>query len=971
MDVLKSQSDDRKYRNIVLPNKMQVLLISDKKNKSKISSMAAASMTVNVGSYYDPKSHLGLAHFLEHMLFMGTKKYEGEDHFMNFLNKYGGSTNAFTADEATTYFFDIQSKQFNEAIDIFAQFFISPLFSPDSVGRELMAVEAEHSKNLNSDMWRLDRVVREISRKEHPFHKFSTGNLETLKSKDIREQLIKFYEKYYSANLMKLVVLTNMSLDQMEKMVKEKFSAVKNKDVKRMIYDGQPFAKQSAKQSTKKNGKKIVCHNLIEAVPIQDENTLTIIWQLPNLQEHYQFKPFEVLAYYLGHESDGSISYFLKNYGLIDDLQVGKFGEDISTTLISINISLTLKGLKNTTSVVDTIYKYINRIRNVMTDRANVVTYNELKIIDQNTFDYLVNVEPQEYVSDLSMNMLKYDIRYIIYGPYYHANISDAPKNDEYKKIINDTLGYLKRDNSIIVIGSKAFEGKTSKIEKWYGIKYNHYVDPITMLNMNDSVVNEDVNMNYDWLNLPTKNLYIPSSINVYEKNVDSKKKYPSLLKNDDNLRIWFKQDNEFMKPKIMYLLQIYSPDIYATVDNYVTIQLLIRIINDMLESDTYYALVAGSIYGLTLTTEYINIFTDAYNEISPKLLDTVLGKLFDINKDRLLTQETFDRNLNEYKKDLHNYIYGPLFKLSNEYFREKTYYSHYTFKERLEALDNVTFRSVVDIDNIKNILFERCYAESLLQGNVKSEDTKKIIEILKTYNMNKLSKDKLPRTTIKVDALENGEEEIYMLKNYNQSENDSIINTFFEIGQIKEGLTKDWDTTIFKLGLITMITQEKFFNQLRSKEQSGYIVKSLINKLGSPNRSKDKDNRDNIGYVYGLSYIIQSPKKDPIMLRKRIKNFIVKMGDYINEMTDDEFNEYVKVFVINLKKDDVNLYEEFGRNSECITNKTYMFGMEEHLASVSSKITKDAFYKFYDQHFLNKDSRKIRIVEMYSSAHL
>ncbi len=173
------------------------------------------------------------------------------------------------------------------------------------------------------------------------------------------------------------------------------------------------------------------------------------------------------------------------------------------------------------------------------------------------------------------------------------------------------------------------------------------------------------------------------------------------------------------------------------------------------------------------------------------------------------------------------------------------------------------------------------------------------------------------------------------------------------------------------------MITQEKFFNQLRSKEQSGYIVKSILNKLGSPNlsksgKSKSEDkNKDNIGYVFGLSYIVQSPKKDPIMLRKRIKNFVTKMGEYINGMTNDEFDEYVKVFVINLKKDNVNLYEEFSKNSESITNKTYIFNVEDQLASVHNKITKDVLYKFYDQHFLNKDSRKIRIIEMYSNNNL
>jgi hypothetical protein len=91
--VVKSENDKREYRLITLPNGLECMLISEKKeyeskNKDKPSGgeekgkenddklwPAACSLSVRVGSYSDPDEVPGLAHFLEHMLFMGNGSY--------------------------------------------------------------------------------------------------------------------------------------------------------------------------------------------------------------------------------------------------------------------------------------------------------------------------------------------------------------------------------------------------------------------------------------------------------------------------------------------------------------------------------------------------------------------------------------------------------------------------------------------------------------------------------------------------------------------------------------------------------------------------------------------------------------------------------------------------------------------------------------------------------------------------------
>lgn len=79
---------------------------------------------------------------------MGTEKYPQENEYSAFLNNHGGSSNAYTAQENTVYYFDVQSEHFTKALDLFASFFTCPLFTESATSREINAVDSENSKNL-------------------------------------------------------------------------------------------------------------------------------------------------------------------------------------------------------------------------------------------------------------------------------------------------------------------------------------------------------------------------------------------------------------------------------------------------------------------------------------------------------------------------------------------------------------------------------------------------------------------------------------------------------------------------------------------------------------------------------------------------------------------------------------------------------------------------------------------------------
>ncbi|MFT6311063.1 MAG: secreted Zn-dependent insulinase-like peptidase, partial [Porticoccus sp.] len=203
ISVIKSPSDSRTYEYRKLDSGLEILLISDPSIE-----MAAVSLNVKTGSKDDPQTRPGLAHFVEHMLFLGTKKYPAADDYQQFLSDNAGSHNAYTAFENTNYFFDIKADQLEPALDRFSRFFIDPLLQEEYVEREKNAVHSEYKAYIKSDARRYLDVLKEVTNPRHPFSKFTVGNLDTLAEhgeESLRSAAVDFYQQYYSANAMSLV----------------------------------------------------------------------------------------------------------------------------------------------------------------------------------------------------------------------------------------------------------------------------------------------------------------------------------------------------------------------------------------------------------------------------------------------------------------------------------------------------------------------------------------------------------------------------------------------------------------------------------------------------------------------------------------------------------------------------------------------------------------------------------------------
>ena len=226
--VVKSPNDERQYRVVTLPNQLEVMLISDPNTEK-----SAAALSVGVGLLKDPMTQQGMAHYLEHMLFLGTDKYPDTNGYSEFMSNNGGSQNASTWLDITNYMFKVNNSAYDEALDRFSDFFKSPKLYAEYADKEKNAVNAEWSMRREMDFFGQFKLARMLLG-EHPANRFLIGNNDSLGDKEnskLHEELVNFYNRYYSANIMKVAMISNESLDKMESLAKKHFASIENDDI--------------------------------------------------------------------------------------------------------------------------------------------------------------------------------------------------------------------------------------------------------------------------------------------------------------------------------------------------------------------------------------------------------------------------------------------------------------------------------------------------------------------------------------------------------------------------------------------------------------------------------------------------------------------------------------------------------------------------------------------------------------------
>lgn len=451
---------------------------------------AAATILVGAGSMYDPESCQGLAHFLEHLLFMGSEKYPGENEYDTFVSSHGGSDNAYTEWEYTCYSLDIPQEYLWPALDRLAQFFVAPLLLTSAVDRELLAIESEFKLHTNSDHIRWEQVLCATAVPGHPVAKFSWGNLKSLRDipkhlgVDPLKELRKFYNNYYYAANMRVVVIGAYSLDEMERKVSSMFASVPAlprepghlplpvpvdkigtwdcKYTSPMQDAGMPYS----------DGGKVY-----RLVPVRDIHTITINWCIPPIMKYWKSKPTDFLGHLLGHEAEGSIFSYLREMSWVTTCSAGTGdeGSDQASCHAMFTVSFTLSetGVENWKSVVETVYGYIGILRKYSQEGWPSWIYEELRQTQELAYRYANEQSPDEVADSIAENM----------APHYmlppERLLDGADLLFDFEPtFLNDVLtSYLTPRKGNIYIFSSKF-GKASEYED----SDENIINPLTTL---------------------------------------------------------------------------------------------------------------------------------------------------------------------------------------------------------------------------------------------------------------------------------------------------------------------------------------------------------------------------------------------------------------------------------------------------------------------------------------------------------
>ncbi|MBU2864767.1 insulinase family protein [Reinekea forsetii] len=768
-NIIVSDAETRHFKALTLKNGLKVVLVSDPSAEK-----AAAAMNVFVGSWANPKDKQGLAHFLEHMLFLGTEKYPEADAYQQFIEKNGGSDNAYTSSENTLYHFDINAPALPEALDRFAQFFIAPLFDPVYSDRERNAVHSEYSASLQNDGRRIEDAIREVVNPNHPAAMLSVGTLDTLATDNMSDRLKQFYKEHYVSSRMALAIYAPQSMDQLETWVTENFSGIRDIESNAPIYDQALLSPSQLPL-------------LLEVEPRSELRQLNFRFPIEGTAKSIANRPENYVAHLLGHESTGSLLSELKSKGWAEQLSAGSYGLTESNTTFNVTIDLTPEGVENWEAIGELLFAQIELISN---QGIQQWIFDEQQQINEIGFQFSEKVSASQTATVLAERLRYYPMENLLSGPFRMESFNP----DQIKAVLKK----LKPDNALIVLTHPS--AKTTKLSQYYQTPYGVSDLPGNLL-ANWRSPTLDTN-----LALPTPNPFIPSQLTVYPLEHEESGLFsanPQRIIIEENITVWFEQDDKFKTPKVDVHILLETDFANQSALNSSATSLYLMLINDALNEVRYEASLAGSGYGISLVDNGLLIRLYGYQDKLQLLLDTLLLELaeHEINADRLaVKREEFLRNLRNADEE-------PVIRQVVRRFNEWLISNTFSVEAKLEAVQQLT---KAQLEESRGQWLTSSKLNVLIHGNLVKGDAirwaNRINSIIPQQSSADVSRQlaKIPTRTF-VDSIFIDHSDSAFLQYY-QGENASLR-----------------ERALYAL-LADMISAP-YFTELRTKEQLGYIV--------------------------------------------------------------------------------------------------------------------------------------------------
>lgn len=768
--IRKSDKDTRQYQAIRLDNGMVVLLVSDPQAVKSLS-----ALVVPVGSLQDPDSHPGLAHYLEHMTLMGSKKYPQPDSLAEFLKSHGGSHNASTAPYRTAFYLEVENNALEGAVDRLADAIASPLLDKKYAERERNAVNAELTMARARDGMRMAQVSAETINPAHPGARFSGGNLETLSDKPgspVHDALLAFRDQYYSANLMKAVVYSNRPLPELAKIAVQTYGRVPNKNIT------PPEVTVPVVTDAQKG-------LIIHYVPAIPRKVLRVEFRIDNNTPQFRSKTDELVTYLIGNRSPGTLSDWLQQQGLVEGIRADSDPVvNGNSGVLAISATLTDKGLAHRDQVVAAIFSYLKLLREQGVDKRY---FDELAHVLDLDFRYPSITRDMSYVEWLADTMIRVPVEHTLDA----VNIADQYDPEALK----DRLDMMTPQNARIwYISPDEPHNKTA-----YFVNAPYQVDKISAQTF------------ADWqqqaaaipLKLPELNPYIPDDFTLIKPGKIFE--HPELIVDEPALRVVYMPSRYFaQEPKADVSVVLRNPQAMDSARNQVMFALNDYLAGIALDQLSNQAAVGGISFS-TNANNGLMLNANGYTQRLPQLFEALLQGYFSYEP----TEEQLAQAKSWYAQMMDSAEKGKAYDQAILPAQMLSQVPYFQREVRRELLPSITLK---DILTYRNALKTNARPEFLVVGNM-AEDQATALAHAVQKQLGTQGNEWCRNRDVLVDKKQS-----VIFEKAGSSTDSALAAVFVPPGY------DEFSSSAYS-AMLGQIIQPWFYNQLRTEEQLGYAV--------------------------------------------------------------------------------------------------------------------------------------------------
>ena len=769
--LLKSAYDNRQFKYIELTNGLRILLVQDP-NCVK----SACSVTFNVGHFNDDKDCYGINHLLEHMLFLGNDEFTQANAFNDFVATHGGSINASTGTEYSSYFYETAAEYEQQALTHLYAMLSKPSFCETLIEKEINTIDAEFLLKQKDDLRRLYQVHKETCNPAHPFSQFSVGNHQTFdpfSPFQLKQKLQRMFERFYQPQNACMCLVSQQQLSVSEESVRQHFTHWPSNNK----LPGDPLPALYLQ------------HNLgvqINILPLQKARRMILTFALPQQQSHYRSKPLHVLSHILGDEGEGGLLHFYKTKNWATNLSAGGGIEGSTFKDFNVNIQLTDQGIQYTDEVITAFFSYIQLI-----NENGIETWRieETAKLNQLMWDFPEPAKAIDEASHYSQSMFEYPPHHLIAGDY----ILDKPAAD----IVLQMLRFFCPEN--MRIKTIHHFVKTTHKAKWYNTPYS--VAPIEATRLKTF-------LSGNWkssLVLPNANQFLPPCKPV--KPIALEFVIPKQIISESGLVIWYGQDDKFQQPKgdcfLTFDCQAVNQEIHVTTAK----RLWLALLNEKLNQKYYQANLTGMHFHLYPHQGGFSLQTNGFSanqlEFCTNLLTQIVANNDFSNRFSQVKAKQHQRLCNALLNKPINRLFSKLSVLMQQ--------QNHAPSEMAQVMENLTPN---DIGVTKEKLLSQFHLEGLMFGDWSAEEAYKFSDDIKKFRIKHGTCAKIHRG---VADIRHGRVISYAVDC--QHKEPAVVIYF----QAPDASLKHVALTILAEQLIAT----PFFNQLRTEQQLGYLVGS------------------------------------------------------------------------------------------------------------------------------------------------